>query len=118
MNGPGARGDDRVSVSARALVALRTAGEGLALPTARARAREAGERLSPYKGRGVEFEESRPYQPGDDARSIDWRVTARTGRAHTKPFREERERPVLLFTDFRAGMFFAMNVPCVVDRMD
>jgi uncharacterized protein (DUF58 family) len=104
---PSAQGDERVSVSARALVALRAAGQGLALPPARPPAREAGEHASPLKGRGVEFEESRPYQPGDDARTIDWRVTARTGRTHTKLFREERERPVLLCTDFRAGMFFA-----------
>lgn len=55
----------------------------------------------------MEFDEVRPYMPGDDIRSLDWRVTARTGRAHTKLFREERERPVLLAIDLRESMFFA-----------
>ena len=55
----------------------------------------------------MEFDEARPYQPGDDIRSLDWRVTARTGKPHTKLFREERERPVFLWVDFRRPMFFA-----------
>lgn len=55
----------------------------------------------------MEFDESRPYAPGDDARNLDWRVTARTSRPHTKLFREERERPVLLAVDYRACMRFA-----------
>jgi uncharacterized protein (DUF58 family) len=58
------------------------------------------------RGRGLEFEEVRPYVPGDDSRSIDWRVTARRGRLHTKLFREERERPVWLLVDLQPGMFF------------
>ena len=63
--------------------------------------------MSPYKGRGVEFDESRPYQPGDDLRTIDWRVTARTGKPHTKVFREERNRPVFVWLDLRRPMLFA-----------
>lgn len=59
-----------------------------------------------YKGRGMEFEEVRAYQPGDDIRTIDWRVTARTQVAHTKLFQEEREKPVLLLVDQRCTMFF------------
>jgi len=59
-----------------------------------------------FRGRGIDFEEVRAYQPGDDIRTIDWRVTARTSKAHTKLFREERERPVLLFVDQRQSMFF------------
>jgi uncharacterized protein (DUF58 family) len=59
------------------------------------------------KGRGITFAEVRGYQPGDDVRLIDWRVTARTGRAHTKVFDEERERPVLVALDYRRPMFFA-----------
>jgi len=55
----------------------------------------------------MEFDETRPYLPGDDVRSLDWRVTARTGKAHTKLFREERERPTFLSVDARAAMFFA-----------
>jgi uncharacterized protein (DUF58 family) len=70
-------------------------------------ARQSGHYQSPFKGRGMEFDESRLYQPGDDIRNIDWRVTARTGKTHTKLFREERERPVFLWVDLRAPMFFA-----------
>jgi len=55
----------------------------------------------------MEFDEVRLYQPGDDIRSMDWRVTARTGKPHTKLFREERERPALLLVDLRPPMFFA-----------
>ena len=61
---------------------------------------------SSVRGRGLEFEEVRAYQAGDDVRSIDWRVTARSGRPFTKLFREERERPVLLVVDQRQPMFF------------
>lgn len=66
----------------------------------------SGPYLSKIRGRGMEFEEVRIYQPGDDIRAIDWRVTARTGIAHTKQFREERERPVLVVVDQRQPMFF------------
>lgn len=66
----------------------------------------AGPNKSNFRGRGIDFEEVRSYQPGDDIRTIDWRVTARTGDAHTKLFREERERPVLLVVDQRNSMFF------------
>ncbi|MFO7605829.1 MAG: DUF58 domain-containing protein [Desulfurivibrionaceae bacterium] len=59
-----------------------------------------------FRGRGIEFEEVRIYQPGDDIRNIDWRVTARSGKPHTKMFREERERPVLLLIDQSLSMFF------------
>ncbi len=55
----------------------------------------------------MEFAESRLYQSGDDIRSIDWRVTARTGKAHTKLFAVEKEREVLLCLDMRAPMHFA-----------
>ena len=55
----------------------------------------------------MEFDESRLYMPGDDIRNMDWRVTARTGEPHTKVFREERERPVLIWLDLNASMFFA-----------
>ncbi|MBT5794998.1 MAG: DUF58 domain-containing protein [Deltaproteobacteria bacterium] len=65
-----------------------------------------GPYLTKLKGRGMEFAEARPYQPGDDVRHIDWRVTARTGRTHTKLFREERERPVMLVLDQAQQMFF------------
>ena len=69
----------------------------------------AGPNKSNFRGRGIEFEEVRNYQPGDDIRSIDWRVTARTGSAHTKLFQEERERPVLVAVDQRSNMFFGSS---------
>lgn len=99
--------NDAVTVSPGALIALRAAGERLGMSGVRIRAEEAGGYRSPFKGRGMEFEESRRYQPGDDIRNMDWRVTARTGEPHTKLYREERERPVLFGVDFRPGMFFA-----------
>ncbi len=70
------------------------------------RAMLLGETRSRFRGRGMEFEEVRTYQPGDDIRTIDWRVTARTGTPHTKLFCEERERPVHILADQRSPMFF------------
>ncbi|OQY20217.1 MAG: DUF58 domain-containing protein [Desulfobacteraceae bacterium 4572_35.1] len=64
---------------------------------------------SKFRGRGMEFAEVRNYQAGDDIRSIDWRVTARTGKPHTKLFHEERERPTLVAIDYRRPMFFATH---------
>ena len=55
----------------------------------------------------MDYQESRSYQPGDDIRNMDWRVTARAGRPHTKLFQEERERPVVLLLDLGPGLFFA-----------
>lgn len=73
----------------------------------RIRAGQSGEYVSRFKGRGMEFDETRLYQPGDDIRSIDWRVTARTNKTHSKVFREERERPVFISVDYRPAMRFA-----------
>lgn len=66
----------------------------------------AGAYRSRFRGRGVDFVESRNYQPGDDIRNMDWRVTARTGKPHTKIFQEERERPVLIVLDAAPSLFF------------
>ncbi|MEX1221816.1 MAG: DUF58 domain-containing protein [Idiomarina sp.] len=66
--------------------------------------------LSKQKGRGMEFDEVRHYQPGDDIRAIDWRVTARTGSTHTKLYREEQERPVFIVTDLSASMLFGTEL--------
>lgn len=65
-----------------------------------------GTRLSRLRGRGIDFAEVRLYQPGDDVRAIDWRVTARKARPHTKVYREERERPTLVVLDQTRAMFF------------
>ncbi|HEV7137879.1 MAG TPA: DUF58 domain-containing protein [Steroidobacteraceae bacterium] len=89
------------------LLALRGAAHGLSLHGRRtARATLVGAHSSAQRGRGLEFQEVRPYVAGDDPRTIDWRVTARRGRPHTKLFREERERPVWLLVDLQPGLFF------------
>src|SRR5690606_19102976 len=71
---------------------------------------QAGALLSRHKGRGMEFDEVRQYQAGDDIRSIDWRGAARTGSPHTKLYREEQERPVILLVDFSPSMLFGTQL--------
>jgi uncharacterized protein (DUF58 family) len=71
-----------------------------------ARSQLSGGLRTRIRGRGMDFEEVRLYQPGDDVRAIDWRVTARTQVTHTKVFREERERPIFMVMDQRSPMFF------------
>jgi uncharacterized protein (DUF58 family) len=97
---------EAVRVTVPALVQLNQAASALSLRHARVRARMAGEYISRSKGRGMEFAESRPYEPGDDVRNLNWRVMARTGKPFTKLFREERERPVFVWVDLRDRMFF------------
>ncbi|MFT5482231.1 MAG: hypothetical protein ACI9GW_000880 [Halieaceae bacterium] len=93
------------------LIALRYQGRQLKLlQRKKALSLLAGPNKTNFRGRGIDFEEVRAYQPGDDIRTIDWRVTARSGNAHTKIFREERERPVLIATDQRRGMFFGSQM--------
>ena len=98
--------DDIVRVKQSTLIELHREAKKLPLKTRGIKASLGGNYISAFKGRGMEFDEARPYQPGDDIRSIDWRVTARTGKTHTKMYREERERPVLLWVDYRRSMFF------------
>src|SRR5688500_7869432 len=66
----------------------------------------AGAYLSVFKGRGMEFDEVRPYVPGDDVRTIDWNVTARVGEPHVKRYVEERELTVLLLVDISPSQDF------------
>ena len=66
----------------------------------------AGAYASVFKGRGVEFDEVRPYIPGDDVRSIDWNVTARVGTPYVKRYVEERQLTVLLIVDISASLDF------------
>jgi uncharacterized protein (DUF58 family) len=91
------------------LVALRRSAHRLA-PARRGRLAHAGQAPSPMRGRGMEYAESREYVAGDDARHIDWRVTARTGRAHTKLFQAERERQTLLVADTDPVLYFGTRV--------
>ncbi len=71
-----------------------------------ARSSSTGSHHSQFRGRCMDYQESRIYQAGDDIRNMDWRVTARAGKPHTKLYQEERERPVVLVVDFNPGMFF------------
>lgn len=99
--------NELIRVSLKTLIDLAGPASNLKLGSLSIRAQHNGGYSSRFKGRGMEFDEARLYQAGDDIRSIDWRVTARTGKAHTKLFREERERPVFIAVDNRATMQFA-----------
>jgi uncharacterized protein (DUF58 family) len=94
-------------VSQQSLIQLRHSAINLPLDSGKVHAHQGGAYLSSFKGRGMEFDESRIYLPGDDIRSMDWKVTARTGQPYTKVFQEEHERPVLIWLDLNSSMFFA-----------
>lgn len=97
--------------SLQELVGLRFAARNLPLfRHTHSRALMSGAARSPFKGRGVDFEEVRAYQFGDDIRTIDWRVTARRMKPHTKVFREERERPVMVLLDQSHSLFFGSQL--------
>ena len=94
-------------VSASQLIALQQQARKLDLNRqAYAKAATTGTHRSRFRGRGMDYQESRIYQAGDDIRNMDWRVTARAGKPHTKLYQEERERPVVFLVDFNASMFF------------
>jgi len=99
--------DERIQIQFNNLIRLSAGARQVNLDHSTIKSKQSGGYLSSTKGRGMEFDEARLYQPGDDIRSIDWRVTARTGKPYTKLFREERERPVFLSVDLRPSMFFA-----------
>ena len=97
-----------VHVSSDELVQCRLQARELRLDSRRpARSAITGGHASRFRGRGMDYLESRAYQPGDDIRSMDWRVTARTDSAHVKLYQEERERPEVDMLDLGPGMFFA-----------
>lgn len=96
-----------VTVTLDELLALRHLAHQICLPQPRtSRNQQLGNYQSPFRGRGMDFVENRVYQPGDDIRSINWAVTARTGKTHTKVYQQERERPVYLILDLNPSMFF------------
>jgi len=105
--GPGQTPPPEVRVDTDDLIALRRSAKSLSLPLRRAAGSIlAGNHRSAIRGRGMDYLESRHYQPGDDVRSMDWRVTARAGRPHVKIYHQERERPVVALVDFSPSMFF------------
>jgi uncharacterized protein (DUF58 family) len=89
------------------LIALQYKAEGYSfLPRQPVHSVLTGRHASRMRGRGLDFEEIRGYLPGDDVRTIDWRVTARTRKPHVRVYTEERDRPALLLVDQRMSMFF------------
>jgi len=80
------------------------------LPQQRVGSLLSGRRRSRMRGRGLDFDELRNYRPGDDIRTMDWRVTNRTGRPHVRVYNEERDRPVIAVVDQRLSMFFGSQV--------
>jgi len=99
-------GDGRTRVSLAELIALRARVARVKLPPERVHTARHGQQSSRLHGRGMDYAESRAYQPGDDVRRLDWRLTARSGRLHTKLFEEEREGRLLVVVDTNAGMRF------------
>jgi len=107
MNTHALSGSERIEVTLKNLIDLSKPAAALDLQQVKIRAVQSGNYVSHLKGRGMAFDETRLYQPGDDVRRIDWRVTARTDKPHCKVFKEERERPVFISVDYRAAMLFA-----------
>lgn len=103
--------DPRIYVSAEQLRRLGPRARSLTL-LARQPAQSVlnGRYASRLRGRGLDFEELRHYMPGDDVRTIDWKVTARTGEPHVRVYTEERDRQTLLLVDQRVSMFFGSQV--------
>lgn len=104
------RVDDNTSLvhtHVNALVRLRHDARGFTfLPRQPVQSLLSGRKRSRLRGRGLDFEELRHYRPGDDIRSMDWRVTNRTGKPHVRVYTEERDRTVLMLVDQRLSMFF------------
>lgn len=105
------RSADGVSLNMKQLLYYKAKTSLLSLsPRKTIQAKLAGSYLAKTKGRGMEFDEARHYQPGDDIRAIDWRVTARTGSTHTKVYREEKERPIFILADLSENMQFGTRL--------
>lgn len=100
-----------ISIDVDDLIAVRARlGDLAGARTRRLAGRRVGARELQLRGPGMEYAESRAYVYGDDVRTMDWRVMARTGEAHTKVFAEEKDRCCLLAVDLSASMFFGTRV--------
>jgi len=100
-----------IHISLDELIQLRSSASKIQLtPRQKITNQGGGGYVSKLRGRGIEFDEVRPYQCGDDIRAMDWRVTARTGKPHIKLFHEDRERPVYIVIDYSSSMFFGTRV--------
>lgn len=99
-----------VTVSQDDLMALKERARHVVAPETRKMVMKgAGGVRSPFLTRGLDFQEMRAYQPGDDIRQINWRMTAKYGKPFTKLYTEEKERPVYLICDMRSRMKFASH---------
>ena len=101
-----ADGDGRSQVSLAELIALRARVGRVRMAPLLSRAARSGQQSSRLYGRGMDYAESRVYQAGDDVRRLDWRLTARSGKLHTKLFQEDREGCLLILLDTHASMRF------------
>ena len=98
---------DDIYTNLGALMRLRYSARGFSyLPRQPVRSLLSGRKRSRLRGRGLDFDELRHYRPGDDIRTMDWRVTNRTGKPHVRVYTEERDRPVIVMVDQRLPMFF------------
>lgn len=88
------------------LMALRAEASRLRLSQSHAFSRSSGQVKSRQYGRGMDYAESRIYQAGDDIRRLDWRLTARSGKLHTKLFEEDRQGSLVILLDTSASLFF------------
>src|SRR5215467_10385720 len=103
--------DPGVYVDLEHLIALEQRGRKVSLlPRQPVHSLLSGRFASRMRGRGLNFEEIRDYRPGDDVRSIDWKVTARLQAPHVRVFNEERDRQALLVVDQRLAMFFGSRL--------
>ncbi|KQZ79800.1 hypothetical protein ASD55_03695 [Rhodanobacter sp. Root561] len=105
-----ADGDGLSRVSLSELIALRARVGKVRLAPLLSRAARSGQQSSRLYGRGMDYAESRVYQAGDDVRRLDWRLTARSGKLHTKLFQEDREGCLLILLDTHASMRFGTRV--------
>lgn len=104
---PAAQAAPGVYASAADLASLEAAARDFSLlPRQPVHSLLSGRHASRVRGRGLAFEELRQYVPGDDLRTMDWKVTARTGKPFVRVYTEEKDRPVLVVVDQRINMFF------------
>lgn len=99
------RESEAVALPLDRLIGLRAEAARLNSSSLRAVTQLAGETRTRRRGQGLEFDDLRLYAPGDDLRHIDWKAAARTGKPHTRLYREERQRGATVVVDYRAGMF-------------
>ncbi|MGR5499815.1 DUF58 domain-containing protein [Vibrio sp. DNB22_10_4] len=100
--------DHRIHTSYERLVKLQSQVQSFSLlPHLVAQSQMSGRHGSPFRGRGLNFEELRHYQMGDDIRNLDWKVTMRTGKPHVRTYTEEKDRNFILCVDQRSGMYFS-----------